>query len=306
VSGWRVLSGLVLLVSAVVVLTGCADDGHLSRPFDDQPAFESSKDMRLVQVDLYRYTEMRPMPIGLLDRLLYDQFEIIDEPPLSFRFPDAYYDFRTNHKGGAQPQVRIHFDLDSMRPAPRAPIVFPYYDFTDLTLTSKPSHERTPKEAAEFNRRYVVVDVDSNRFEDGSWSHGALPSSTEIAKWTKARLANGKDGAKYLGIVNGMQLVKYTTKGKDHPFPALTPMYVGGIDINNNYIAAFAIDSDKNKVQLIDCYISLFCESRFIYHKRLVRFSVRPQHFLEIESIAQKIIELLDQHRLPPARKGEY
>ncbi len=259
-----------------------------------------------MQVDLYRYANKGASSSGFLAHLLYDQYEIIDEPPLSFRFPDAYYHDHPNHKGGAQNTVALHFDLDTMKPAPLAPIVFPGPVLVDAAIAPNKYRERTPQEAADYARRYVNVTIYSNA--TGGSGGAKFPKSETLSSRAKDYLIRGEDGAKDAGIVNNMQIINYTEKYKNYTnLRTDPPVYVGNVDIENNDISAFPLDSTKSIVKVVDCdRLSNICAGQFIYHNRELNFYVSNKHLLEIELVAQKIVQLLDKHRLPPARKGEY
>jgi hypothetical protein len=295
------LSGAILI--AGVALAGCGG-GPPSRPYDPRSSYLSSKDMRPVQVDLYRYANKdKGNRKSFLEQLFHDYYEIVDEPPLSFQFPDAYYNDSSNHEGGAQSQIGIHFDLDTMKPATLVPAVTPGSVPIDGNSGSKKYRMRTPQEDAELNRRYVHVSIDRN----GSGG-GRFPTNANLTSLTRAWLAEGQYGAKPAGVINGMQIVNYTEKYKGYTNLRVDPpIYVGNVDIENNEIAAFPIESDKKIVQIVDCdRMSDICSAGFIYNNRELTFYVNNQHFLEIESVAQKIVQLLDKYRLPAAQKGEY
>ncbi|MFM9853902.1 MAG: hypothetical protein ACKVOJ_14030 [Sphingomonadaceae bacterium] len=306
--GLRVVG--MLAVGLLPALDGC--DGPKSRPYNPRPGYLSSKNMRPVKVDLYRYADKGAKSNGFLDGLLYDEFEIIDEPPLSFRFPDAYYHAHPNHKGGAQTEVGIHFDLDTMKPATLAPIVFPFPGLVLVDATSIPEkyRKRTSQEVADYAKRYIFVQVvnNSNLYGGGYGGHGALPTNADLIRWPKLRLQRGDDGAKDAGVINGMQIINYTEKYKGYTNLRIDPpVYVENFDIENNEIGAFPVNPSKNIVQSIECdRISNNCKASFVYHSRTVMFHVNNQHFLDIELVAQKVIQLLDKYRLPPARKGDY
>jgi hypothetical protein len=297
------ISGAILI--AGLALGGCGG-GPPSRPYNPRPGYLSSKDMRPVQVDLYRYANKGARK-GFLNHLFHDNYEVIDEPPLSFRFPDAYYNYSSNHEGGAQSQVGIHFDLDTMKPATLVPTVTPGSVPVDGKSGSKKYRMRTPQEDAELNRRYVNVSIRNNA--GGGGAAGSYFLTNELLSLrVKYDLAHGEDGAKYVGVINGMQIVNYTEKYKGYTNLRVdSPIYVGNVDIENNEIAAFPIESDKKIIQMLNCdRMSNRCRAEFLYHNRAVKFWVDNQHFLKIETVAQKIVQLLNKYRLPPAQKGEY
>jgi hypothetical protein len=307
----RILEKCVFWLSVVgflSMLSGCG--GPPSRPYNERSGYLPSKDLRPVQVDLYRYANKGVRSTGFINSLSYDQFEIIDEPPLSFRFPDAYYHTNTNHEGGAQSEVGIHFDLDTMKPATLVPAVTPGSVPVGGGTGSKKYRMRTLQEMAELNRRYVYVSVlnNSHLYGGGFGGHAALPTNEDLTRLTKAWLAEGQYGAKDAGVINGMRIINYTEKYKGWTNLRIDPpVFIENFDIENNEIAAFPLNTSKKIVQSIECdRISNNCNGLFIYHNRTVRFYVNNQHFLEIESVAQKIIQLLDKYRLPRARKGNY
>ena len=297
--GWGAI-WLLAMSGLTLPLPGCGD-GPLSRPYNPRPGYESSHDMRPVKVDLYRYTNK-----GRAAPDFSDEYEIVDEPPLSFRFPDAYYYDHPNHTGGAQTQVGIHFDLDTMKPAPLSTIVFGGAVLVDSTTTPIKYRDTTPEEDSEFNRRSVTVTIDSNGHNGPGGSK--FPLAENLSKSVKNDLARGVYGAQDLGVINGLSIVNYTTfyrnwtNVKHYP-----PLLIDGFDINNNKFSAFPVDPSTKIVQNVDCDFTVkTCTGKFIYRGRELRFVVGHRNFSQIESVGQKIVQLLDKYRLAPARKGEY
>ena len=288
-------------VMLALALSGCGG-GPLSRPYNPRPGYESSHDMRPMKVDLYRYTNKLRETAGSS----YDEYEIVDEPPLSFRFPDAYYWAHPNHKGGAQSIVGVHFDLDTLKPAPLAAIVFPGAVLVDGTTTPVKYRDTTLEEISEYNRRYVNVTIYNNV---GSYGGGTkLPRAENLSKSAKNDLARGEYGAKDVGVINGMRIINYTTYYKNWSnIKHYPPLLINGFDISNNKFSAFPIEPDKQIVQNVDCDFTVkTCAGEFIYHGRKLRFVVGHRNFFQIDSVAQQIVQLLDKYRLPPDHNGKY
>jgi len=288
---------------AALLLSACGDD--LSRPYNPRPGYLASKSMKPVQVDLYRYKNKK-RPKSLVGRLWHVSDQIFDEPPLSFKFPQAYYFAHPNHKGGAQSTVDIHFDMETLGPLPHAPFMTDYFRRPEIG---------TEKDR-EFRRRKATVQI-KIVFSRPDMLKG--PNWPAQAETERERVKKGWQGARDAAVHDGMKVVHYAKKNMEpflrrtkngHPIKNIKynkPFFIGDVDIENWEIAAYPIGPKKKITQFVTCRpISDRCTGEFTYHGRALRFVVNNRHFADMDAVAEKIITLLDKYRLPPAKKGEY
>jgi len=230
---------------AALLLSACGDD--LSRPYNPRPGYLASKSMKPVQVDLYRYKNEK-QPRGFWNRLWHDKYEIVDEPPLSFKFPQAYYFAHPNHKGGGQSDIGIHFDLETLGPLPHAPFMIDYFRRPEIGTDEDKEHRRR-----KANFKLYIQLSGQDMLKGPNW-----PAQTDNQR---RRVEKGQYGARYAGVYDGIQVVHYAERdmqpflrrkinGKPSKNPHYKqPFYIDDIDIENWEIAAFPINPSK-KVDL--------------------------------------------------------
>lgn len=298
-----ILAGLIAL-GAAVTLIRCGTTFQ-SRPFNQRPGYEATKNMNPVRVDLYRYANPRGKNT-FFSYLFRKEYEIVDEPPLSFKFPDAYYFEQPNHNGGAQGHVAIHFDLYTLKPAKLAPFIISDVIAVDPNATPIKYRDRTVEEKNEADLRTVAVIIYNNCCNIRGDSK--LPSQVGWDALIKQDVSERASGARYVGVINGMQIVDYQLKYANWKnMPRKKPIYIDGIDVENSEISTFPIDSQSKTVQYLKCnQLSNICQGGFIYRGRELIFWANVKHLAEIEMVVRRIINLLDRYRLPPAAKGDY
>lgn len=267
-----------------------------SRPYDTRPGYAASKSMKPVQVDMYQYANKKWDPGSVWDNFTVDRFEIVDVPPLSFNFPDAYYWTDPSHKGGPQGHIGIHFDLDTLDPLPMAPFMVNNFSRPDWTS----------KAADEYRRRKVMFSLTAKR---GVGRGPDLIKKRDRSGGIKDDVERKQYGAQFAGVINGYQIVDYKDRGLGPEHSSYKePRYIADdLDIENVHFKAFPLDQDNHIASYVECFASASgCRAEFIYHGRQVKVNFSNQHFENVDGVAQKVITLLDKYRLPPAVKREY